>query len=253
MSRSRNYVIAAVLAAVLALANVITALGAAPAGLGPGELQRQPAALRRADDRGADRGRRTGRRLRRLPAAAVGRHHHARAHGRSTSSSRCPASRSARPRWTRSPRQSHWSSPSPWSGCSCVASHERSSRLTPTRHGLPRSRVVDRHAWAVGGASRQRHPRCLPGLDARAAAGSAGSSPSCSAQPPALATGATPTVVVVRRGASRSSRSRSVPVHRWVRRGVEDVVYTHHDDAFAVVTRLNRELEPRRDEGPSAA
>ncbi len=39
------------------------------------------------------------------------------------------------------------------------------------------------------------------------------------------------------------------PVRRWVRRGVEDVVYTHHDDAFAVVTRLNRELEPRRDQG----
>jgi two-component system, NarL family, sensor kinase len=38
------------------------------------------------------------------------------------------------------------------------------------------------------------------------------------------------------------------PVRRWLRRGVEDVVYTHRDDAFAVVTRLNRELEPRRDE-----
>src|SRR4051812_6582753 len=33
-----------------------------------------------------------------------------------------------------------------------------------------------------------------------------------------------------------------VPVQRWVRRGVEDVVYFHHDDAFAVVTRLNRQL-----------
>ena len=39
-----------------------------------------------------------------------------------------------------------------------------------------------------------------------------------------------------------------VPVQSWLRRGVEDVVYLHHGDAFAVVTRLNRELEPRRDE-----
>jgi two-component system, NarL family, sensor kinase len=33
------------------------------------------------------------------------------------------------------------------------------------------------------------------------------------------------------------------PVRRWVRRGVEDVVFTHHDDAFAVVTRLGRQLQ----------
>src|SRR3954447_16630805 len=41
------------------------------------------------------------------------------------------------------------------------------------------------------------------------------------------------------------------PVRRWVRRGVEDVVYSHHDDAFNVVTRLNRQLgTPRDDEQP---
>ena len=44
-----------------------------------------------------------------------------------------------------------------------------------------------------------------------------------------------------------------VPVSRWVRRGVEDVVYFHHDDAFEVVTRLNRELEPRRDESAQSS
>ena len=38
------------------------------------------------------------------------------------------------------------------------------------------------------------------------------------------------------------------PVRRWVRRGVEDVVYSHHDDAFNVVTRLNRQLGAPRDE-----
>lgn len=34
-----------------------------------------------------------------------------------------------------------------------------------------------------------------------------------------------------------------VPLRRWVQRGVDDVVYGHHDDALAVVDRINRQLD----------
>lgn len=36
------------------------------------------------------------------------------------------------------------------------------------------------------------------------------------------------------------------PITRWLHRGVEDVIYPHHDDAFAIVTRLNRQLGAAR-------
>ena len=48
------------------------------------------------------------------------------------------------------------------------------------------------------------------------------------------------------------------PLRRWLQRGIDDVVYGQHDDALAVVTRLNRQLDSGApvfpgDEGSSIA
>lgn len=41
------------------------------------------------------------------------------------------------------------------------------------------------------------------------------------------------------------------PVRRWLRRAVDDVVYGHLEDAYDVLTRLNRQIDPDEN-GPSA-